>query len=264
MNKSICPLFTKCRLLALSLVLVIGANSCSSKKKVVDSNTADRSANYLLKEVDNRLLEPEWMEAKASIHFEDKDISIGGKATLRLRKDSLLWVSVRKFGLEVARAKINTDSVYVLDRINNEYAIYGLSYLAKSYGLPADFNLLQCMVLGNPYFFNRTRVRVENRPPVYILQERLDARSLAYSVAGADFSLTAIDFLDRNESITVNVALSDYKPVDKDRIFSYFRKIQVDSEETGPVKVEIKYDKVEFDVPSSMEFNIPGKYSRID
>jgi hypothetical protein len=81
-------------------------------------------------------------------------ISGGNETTLdgqiRIKKDSLIWISVRKFGLEAARMMLSKDSVWVMDRINSRYFAGDYSYFVKQFNLDADYGLAEALMLANP------------------------------------------------------------------------------------------------------------------
>ena len=151
MNSSdnrITPLLFLCFLMAIFLV-----SSCKTGKKIGNRSLKERSPDFLMEQMVRQQVSAEWFEGRAKIGYSDEYLSIGVNATIRMRKDSILWVSVKKLGFEAARALITKDSVYVLDRINNQYGVQGFDWIEKEFGIPASLNTLQMIFLGNPVFF---------------------------------------------------------------------------------------------------------------
>lgn len=71
-----------------------------------------------------------------------------------MKKDSLLWLSVKKLGFEVAWVQVIFDFVYVVDCFNKEYIIEGLVYLVVFYGLlVGSLFEFQDFIFGNFVFF---------------------------------------------------------------------------------------------------------------
>ncbi len=70
---------------------------------------------------------------------------------VRIVHDSLIWISMRKFGLEVARMMLSKDSVWMLDRINSRYFAGDYRFFLSQYRQEADFNMVEALLLANPF-----------------------------------------------------------------------------------------------------------------
>jgi hypothetical protein len=70
--------------------------------------------------------------------------------TFRIKKDSLIWISARKFGFEIGRLMVSADSVWLLNRVNNEYFKGNYLFFSQQFKLDIDYNMLEALLLGNP------------------------------------------------------------------------------------------------------------------
>lgn len=82
-------------------------------------------------------------------------ITVGGSensvnATFRIRKDSVIWISARKLGFEIGRLMLTEDSVWLMDRINNQYFEGDYLFFQRQFNIDADYNLVESLLLGNP------------------------------------------------------------------------------------------------------------------
>ena len=69
---------------------------------------------------------------------------------LRMRRDSLVWLSVTAtMGLEVARIKVSTDSVWVVNKIEKTYLAEPLDTVAARLQMPISLPWVQAMLLDN-------------------------------------------------------------------------------------------------------------------
>jgi len=64
-------------------------------------------------------------------------------------KDSMIWVSIQKLGLEAFRFLVTNDSVKILDRINKVYIAGGHEMLDNMLKMKFDFALFQAIITGN-------------------------------------------------------------------------------------------------------------------
>lgn len=69
---------------------------------------------------------------------------------LRMRRDSLVWLSVcATMGIEVARIKVSTDSVWVINRLEKAYLAEPLDSVAQRFGMPISLPWLETLLLDN-------------------------------------------------------------------------------------------------------------------
>jgi hypothetical protein len=68
---------------------------------------------------------------------------------IRMKKDSIIWLSVTGVGLEVARGIITPDSIVFMDKIHKDYFVFNYEQLSKQYNFDLNFALLQSVIIGN-------------------------------------------------------------------------------------------------------------------
>lgn len=244
-------------------ILILVASGCGSAKKGT-KNVRKRSAEFIMQQVAENQVRADWLDARARISYADEDMSVRGTALIRIQRDSLVWMSVRKLGFEVARVQVTPDSVYVIDRINNEYRIFDLGYIQSSYNLPADFQLLQTILIGNAWFSGTVRPSVETSAEAYVLSEKSPLRNLTYRVRSSDFRLSAISIDEPVADRSVQLRLSEYQPTADDQLFAYFRTFNITSPETGAISMDMKFSAVTLNQPKSTRFEIPERYTRME
>jgi len=253
--------------LFLMLIVALLLPACKGARSAADGDAKMRSADAILKRMVKQQVRAKGMESRARISIDDGSFSQSATANIKWLKDSLIWMNVTKFGFEVARAQITQDSVYLIDRLNNEYAIKDLSFVQDEYNLPANFATLEAMLIGNPVFFGKTTSLVlKTAENEYILAEKNLANSInsSYVIDAQEFLLKSMFFEELAEQQKMRVLLDDYRQVSGNQNFSYLRKVEVNSPKTGTVDIGIEFSKVELTPPSRIRFEIPSRYTRID
>ncbi|MBK7409408.1 MAG: DUF4292 domain-containing protein [Saprospirales bacterium] len=247
------------------LVLSLLVSSCNLFRHAATSTDElpERSAKFLLKKLVQQQVDLEWFSAKARINYADENFSISATANLRMRKDSIIWANVKKLNIEAGRALIRPDSFFVIDRINRQYSRQPVSAITDMFQVPANFQMLQTILLGNPVFLT-TDLQAGVEAPFYTLRGEDDRYTTIYHLDGKDYSLQKITFIEKMERREVSMGLSDYKTLGKKQKFAYFRTLRVDSPQTGPLFIEIEFSKLEINTPKSIEFEIPSRYSEIN
>jgi hypothetical protein len=247
-----------------TLSLFLGL-SCNTTKTVADVPVMDNKAmdaKAHLNAMTRQQVQADWVDASARVSFDDGSMSIGGTASIKMKKDEAILMSVKKFGFEVARAYVTPDSLFILDRINGEYAAEPLSYMEERYKLPANLSMLQQILLGNPVFLTTAN------PTVSLDAERLNwsaennDRRNEFIFTMPDYQLESMAIREGNETRKLDIQLTNYQNAGANRDFSYLRSIQIDSKETGSAQIELEFTKVEIDVPTTISFSIPPRYQR--
>ncbi len=107
-----------------------------------------READALWRAVDTA--RPAWnrLEARLKLDLEDESGRQGATAVLRMRRDTVVWLSVRKAGVEGARVLIRPDSVFVLDRTARSYTPLAYAQLTDALGAGLPFDRLQALFAG--------------------------------------------------------------------------------------------------------------------
>ena len=94
-------------------------------------------------------LDFEYLQAKTKIQYEDGIQNLNANATIRIRQDSLIWISISSTGVEGIRSIIQKDSIFVIDRINKEYREFSFDSLQRAYNIPIDYDMVQGVLIGN-------------------------------------------------------------------------------------------------------------------
>ena len=110
--------------------------SCASRKKTIAPTP---STSF------------EWLTANLAIQAEGNGQSFNDlSGQLRMRHDSLIWFSVTAtMGVEVLRAKVSNDSVWVINRLEKTYLAEPLDSLALQLGMPFSLPWVQTLLLDN-------------------------------------------------------------------------------------------------------------------
>lgn len=239
--------------------LLIFLFSCSPKlKKNLSISEADNPTFFL----ENASYLPEWMEGRCQLQVESGKTSLSGQAIIRMKKDSAIWVSVRKLGFEVGRALVLKDSFFYVDRINNSFQALPISYLNEKYKLPGNFFYLQALILGNAPKESISHFKyLKKEDSVGYLQQPYGNGLLSLVWDFNNKRISSLDWLQSTENKFFKMNLLDYKELESKRQFSYFRDLNIQSAETGNLHVNLSFNQVQFDLPVSLRFETPQRYS---
>jgi hypothetical protein len=141
--------------------------------------------------------------------------------------DSVIWISVSPgLGIEAVRLYITPDSVFFMNRINNEYATTTFSFFNTRYQVDLDFNMLQSLLTGNG----------------------LVVKTL------------------ENQQRKLNVDYSNFVKIEEQSFPQrlLFEMLSQENGKNQKTSVSVNFSKIEFNKEVSTPFNIPEKYKRIE
>jgi hypothetical protein len=140
--------------------------ACKSKEVVeTQEPLKERTQAFLTRHIDKNKFEFEWLGMKLDAEFTSGEEQQGFKATVRMRKDSAVSVSVSPaLGIEVLRMLVDKDSLKMVSEIpGDKYVFLGsvnqLSELAK---IDLDVSTMQDLLIGNPIGLSREEGRMKS------------------------------------------------------------------------------------------------------
>lgn len=141
--------------ITLLFFIAILGYSCKTKKQAVVTTPIKeidtKSPSYLLEKMYQNETRFENISAKFSAELNTGGNNTAFKTTLRIRKDSAIWMSISPaLGIEVARVLITKDSVFFMNRINSTYFAGDFSYFSNLLNTEVDYELLEALLVGNP------------------------------------------------------------------------------------------------------------------
>ena len=136
--------------LLFALAAALFFASCKTKQKARRSYVADKTPEFLLEKLKENQFQFEWLSGKISADVTADNKTNSLKANIRIRRDSLIWITINPFGIEMARVLISIDSVKFMNVIDKTYFEGDFNYISQLINAEVDFNLLQSLLVGNP------------------------------------------------------------------------------------------------------------------
>jgi hypothetical protein len=142
-------------IVGLSLLLIF--SSCRSKKnrsKPIGKNPIDTTKPLLeeIKNILNNTFDYNYLSYKAKCDYKDQNMDQSFTMNIRMKKDSILWLSITAVGFEVARAILDADSVKIISRLDKKYFTYGYDYIKKLSGTSLSLLQIQNLLTANLLF----------------------------------------------------------------------------------------------------------------
>lgn len=142
------------RLVSGCVLLVLILASCRKRKESIATKEPlrGRTTAFLLRHYEDSKLNYEWLGMKVDADYITMGESQSFKATIRMRRDSAIWISITPLlGIEMIRMMVTADSVKYLSKIpdNKFYYVGTFNELNSKVGIEMDFDMLQDILIGN-------------------------------------------------------------------------------------------------------------------
>ena len=144
-------------LFVIPLMLMLLFSSCKTHKKIVLNNGKClldfKNSRTLTTNLKANEFKFDRLNAKMTVDADIDSSSNSFTVTLRMKKDSVIWMSISKLGIEGARVIVTKDSVKLVNRIKNTYFSGDFAYISKILNTDLDFEMLQSLLVGNSVEF---------------------------------------------------------------------------------------------------------------
>ena len=252
---------------ALFIVICVSATACLTQKKAGGKagNLPKKEAAVLVAALQKNALTYRWWSVKAKVAIAQGDDVINVDAKIRMRKDSLIWVSFAMLGIEGARAIITPDSVKILNRLEGTYAVECFAYFQKKYNAPLTFGNLQALLAGNPIADDLEAYRVAQDSTQYLLTKIIDGSGSTYALSSKTLLLNSLIINDLRMQQNLTMLYADYKPLEQQpkTQVAMSRALTIRSAEKMMAQMGFEYTKIEIDTPQNVSFEIPNNYKQI-
>ncbi len=248
-----------CYIVALSFILISCKGTKGSTKK--DGDGSISSAAIALQNIKDNNISAMRFNASADLNIQSSAFNGGAKAKFRVIKDSLLWVSVSKFGFEGARILITQDSLFAVERLGKTYIKASFHEISDQIGFELSFKFLEDFILGNPYLSETENLVKMTASDTINVFPVLSDYKIQHSFLNSDYRVRLTNLRDEKTKVEAILSYDDYQELESGAYFSYLRSIIVDALDEEESSVSIKFSKPEINVEKSFKFSIPENYT---
>lgn len=249
-----------------SLILFVIA-SCKTKKAVAEQAVSqeavvDNKAKEIIQKHYENVLNFQTASIRSSADYADKKQSISINADIRIKKDEIIWINLKFFGIPMAKAFITPSRVSYYEKVNNTYFDGNYSILTKMLGTDLDFQKVQNLLLGRP---------IDNLTKEDFIAEIADNLFQLKSKNKTDiqkaFSFETANYLLKKQFINQtsknrNVLVNYPSFTNQDNMFLP-TGVSIVANQQDQVKIDVEYKKITFNEALSYPYSIPDGYSQI-
>lgn len=244
----------------LAVVLLASSLLFASCAKKVTPTLPEPSRNLSIEEIDF-----EYLHGKARINFRDDKKEREVKATIRIRKDSVIWMDISVVGVSGARALINKDSITIRSNVDKEYYVFEYAEMSKRFNFNINYDIVQAALLGNLIHPRQPENKI-SRDGTYNVLEQTDGSVIIKNfINEASTKLEKVELKETTSSNSLTIYYSNFQPLGN-KVFPYNGVISVLYKTAAGLinnTIVVEYNKAEVgDRELRFPFNIPKKYVR--
>jgi hypothetical protein len=243
------------------IVIICSLFAMSCSKKVVSPVTLSTPTSTLsIEEIDF-----EYLQGKARMVLRDSKKERDVKANIRVRKDSVIWMTFSVIGVQGGKALINKDSITIVSNVDKEYYVFDYAELSKRYNFEVNFNVIQSAMLGNLIQPRSDEDEIVQEASFFMLKQNAATINVANYINSASMKIEKVEMkeTDTNNSLVLNY--SNFQPL-SNKLFPYNGTISLFYKTLSGIlntTIIFEYNKAEVgDKELKFPFNIPKRYVR--
>ena len=239
-------------------------SGCRTKKIIKHSGPVpDRSKTEILNALVNHNYDFEWYSCETGITLDTPDEAVSGKAYIRMRKDSIIWSSMKKLGIEAVRTLVTPEKYIAANRLDHTYQKGSTEEAFAKMGISLDFMDMQQAIFGNIIIPDSNTVSIEKEGVQYIVKASDQDLQLKYWINAYDIELDRVKMVDyRGREIEVD--FDDYRILDSGEKVAFYRHYAMPYNGNGDAEIFMKVKKIEVNIPKKTRFSISSRYERIN
>lgn len=168
-----------------TMIVILGAlllNSCSNYKRTGKGKPLiNRTPGVLIKKNDKSNFVYNYVQIKMDIDIKDENSTESFKAIVKMKKDSLVLISISPaLGIEVIRLKLTPSSLEFYSKIPNNKFYYEGTFVdfVEAVGFNLEFSMIQDILVGNAIMLDKQEDKLvsEIDDQLYYLISKLDRK----------------------------------------------------------------------------------------
>jgi hypothetical protein len=237
--------------------------SCKSTKKVHGNIAALNSKKILENHYFNRGY-PDRIKAQLVFKYKGKEELPSINASMRMIRDSVIWMSFSKLGFPVGKVMILPDRVLFYEKINKKYFDGDYRLISEQIGTEMDFKKVQNLFFGKPIFdLQKKKYRAEIDENQYKLtsKKKEGGFDTFFWFDPVFFNLTKEEFSRFEEQKKVKI---EYTYTNKKESLNLPRDFNITLfTKKGNTRIEVQFKKAEVSTRLSFPFKLPENYKEI-
>jgi len=267
--------------LITKVIFLLSLISCKSLTKIENNDYKQIIKNPIeFNQVDsvfalmsNNQFDFEFLNASFDADYEVDKNSTSFSGQLRMKKDSIIWLSISKFSIEGARLLLFNDSIFYLNRVDETYFSGDFNTINRFINSAVDFDMLQAIILGNDFkYYENDKFKTEYDGKYYHLST-LNRRKLKKFIKNENDKLKVLlqnILIDPNTFRIIELSVKEIRANNKLKIqYSNYKKINnkffpmkmiINIMAEKEITIKVNFTKISTSSEATFPFKIPKSY----
>ena len=206
-----------------------------------------------------------YLHGKARLVFKDEKKEQDVKANIRIRKDSVIWMTFSVVGVQGGKALINKDSITIVSNLKNEYYVFDFEELSKRFNFKIDYAVIEAALLGNPIKGKELTTEIGKEGERDLMTQKEGTVSIKNYVNPVLKKIEYVELVESSTNNMLKLEYSNFQPLG-DKNFAYNSSVNIFYKTVAGIinnNIIIEYNKAEVgDKELKFPFNIPKRYDR--
>lgn len=206
-----------------------------------------------------------FMHGKARMVFRDDKREREVKANIRIRKDSVIWMTFSVVGVQGGKALINKDSITVVSNVDKEYYVFDYKELSERFNFKIDYSVLEAAMLGNMVRAKQATDEIGREGDFDVLIQHENSVSIKSLINPIIRKIEKVELVESNTNNKLMLAYNNFQPLGE-KTLPYNGVVSVFYKTTAGLinnTITFEYNKIEIgDKELKFPFNIPKRYDR--
>ena len=214
-------------------------------------------------------LDYQWVSYRVQLSLKDytsKKETISATAFFVNKKDSIIYLTLSKLGIEGMRAVITVDSVIFLNHLTSTYYSGNYSLVENLLGFKVDFQILQSIFLGEDFSgfegkFTHTKTgEINSYNSSSRKNKKMNLTISQIIKTNSEHKMVANNITETNTQASIDVQYSNFMPIEGQPFF-HRAEIAVPKEN---MLLELSLKNVKLNTPGPTSIRIPEKYTPVE
>ena len=262
-------------LIALSATLLL--SSCRTQRSIIKKPIKEEGADYLFNKLKKHELKFNWFSARFSADYKNASRETSFSGQIRIKKDSLIWLSLSVMGIEGMRIMITQDSIKYINRLENTYVIGDWFDLNRFLNTNIDYDILQSFLIGNDISFyeeGKFKATIDKNEYKLIAAARGKMKKYIRNNNEAlkvfiqniwlnpeTFKITRADVKEtRRQNIKLDATYSSFEEISS-QLFPREMTYQIIAE--NRIFIDCSFSRINIEKSLTFPFRIPSSFARV-
>lgn len=247
-----------------AILLVVFIISCKSKSVLVDgtADTEMKTAKIIEKHYNNKA-DFAAVYIKASARYSDANQTQNVTAEIKIKKEEIILISIRFFGITMAKALITPNEVKYYEKINGKYFEGDYTTLSQWLGTDLDFVKVQHLLIGQALDdLTKGKYKTTIEDQLYKLESTSDRNiQKTFYFESENFLVKKQQIIQPDQDRKLEVSYANHSKY-KEMILPTELLIEA-IQKKGKTNISIDYNTIMFYDELSYPYSVPNGYERL-